>query len=41
MTRAQCGLMLDGFVLFNDNGAYVRLITAIASARHPCPALAT
>jgi len=33
--------MLDGFSLFEENGAYVRLFAAIASAQHPCPALAT
>jgi hypothetical protein len=33
--------MLGGFVLAGNDFAYVGLIAAIASARHPCPALAT
>jgi hypothetical protein len=33
--------MLGDFVLFGDDFAYVGLVAAIASARHPCPALAT
>jgi hypothetical protein len=33
--------MLVGFVLFDDDFAYVGLVAAVASARHPCPALAT
>ena len=32
--------MLRGLVLFGENGAYVMLVTAIASARHPRSALA-
>jgi len=34
MTRAS---MLGGFVLFSDDFAYVRIIAAIASARHSRP----
>jgi 16S rRNA G966 N2-methylase RsmD len=41
MTRAGACSMLDGFVLFDENRAYVRLFASIASARHSCPALAT
>lgn len=33
--------MLAGFVLFDDNFAYVGLITIVAPARHSGPALAT
>src|SRR6266404_638466 len=33
--------MLRGLVLFGDDFAYVGLLAAIASARHPCPAPAT
>jgi hypothetical protein len=33
--------MLGDFVLFRDDFAYVRFFAAIASARHPRPALAT
>ena len=33
--------MPGGFILFRDDFAYVRFFAAIASARHPRPALAT
>jgi hypothetical protein len=33
--------MLCSSVLFGDDFAYVRLVAAIAPARHPCPTLAT
>jgi hypothetical protein len=33
-------LVLRGFILFGDDFGYVRLIAAIALARHPSPALA-
>jgi hypothetical protein len=32
--------MLRGFVLFGDDFAYVGLVASVASARHPCTALA-
>jgi hypothetical protein len=33
--------MLRGFVVLDENCAYVRLFATIASARHPSAALAT
>lgn len=34
-------MLRGGFVLFDKNCACVGLFAAVASARHPCPALAT
>jgi hypothetical protein len=36
MTCAGACSMLDGFVLFDENCAYVRFFAAIAPARHSC-----
>jgi hypothetical protein len=39
--RCHAPSMLGDFVLFDDDFAYIRFFAAIASARHPRPALAT